>query len=85
LASAVVVGSGAVALVIGDGEPSPVVVARSPDVGFDAGAWLRSATARLGGRGGGRPELAQGGIPAPAAAVMDLLRESIRRGAPPTE
>jgi alanyl-tRNA synthetase len=38
-----------------------VVAARSPDVSLDCAALLRKVTERFGGKGGGRPELAQGG------------------------
>lgn len=41
--------------------PYLVAVARSTDVAVDAGAVVRALTARFGGRGGGRPDLAQGG------------------------
>jgi alanyl-tRNA synthetase len=41
-----------------------VVVARSRDVAGDSGDAIRKTAAKLGGRGGGRPELAQaGGLP----------------------
>lgn len=70
LASAIVSVPGFIVVLTGDGSPVPVVAARSADVGFDAGAWIKDATAALGGRGGGRPELAQGGI---VAGTNDIL------------
>ncbi len=73
LASALVTHPGIVAVVTGDGTPAPLVIARSADVAFDAGAWLKSAAAVLGGRGGGRPELAQG-----AAGTADQVLEHAR-------
>jgi alanyl-tRNA synthetase len=73
LASALVTHPGIVAVVTGDGTPAPLVVARSADVVFDAGAWLKSAAAALGGRGGGRPELAQG-----AAGTANQVLEHAR-------
>jgi len=45
-----------------------LVVARSPSVAVDASAILRAALEPLGGRGGGRPEFAQGAVPAEAMA-----------------
>jgi alanyl-tRNA synthetase len=36
-------------------------VASHPDTGIDANATLKALVARFGGRGGGKPELAQGG------------------------
>ncbi|MFP5379893.1 MAG: DHHA1 domain-containing protein, partial [Vicinamibacteria bacterium] len=58
--------------------PAVAVVARSADVDVDAGAVLKSLVASFGGRGGGKPDLAQGGgLDAPAdeliAAARDLL------------
>ena len=41
--------------------PSAIVVARGAGSSHDASALLRQLTARFGGKGGGRPELAQGG------------------------
>lgn len=73
---------GRVAVLVGSGDPRPVVVARSHDVGLDAAGLMRALAARLGGRGGGRPELAQGGvsgtIDAALAASGDLLRAELR-------
>ena len=58
------------------GAASLIVIARSSDVALDSGAMLRSVVERHGGKGGGRPELAQGGgIFAPAADVMQSARE----------
>jgi alanyl-tRNA synthetase len=58
---------------------APIVVARSADIVFDAGAWLKQAAARFGGRGGGRPELAQGGLTAAADVVLSFARESMNQ------
>ena len=41
--------------------PITVVIARSPDVVLDANATVRVLIERFGGRGGGKPDLAQGG------------------------
>jgi len=40
-----------------------VLVARGADSGFDCGAFLKRAAAASGGRGGGRPERAEGRLP----------------------
>jgi alanyl-tRNA synthetase len=81
VAAAVVAEPGFVAILIGEGDPSPVVIARSSDVGLDAGGWMKNVAASLGGRGGGRPEQAQGGIAAPADAIVRHAREwlSVRK------
>jgi len=70
-----------VAVVIGDDTPVPVVAARAADVTdetFDAAVWIKMITAALGGRGGGRPELAQGGVAAPVEKVVAFAQESVR-------
>jgi alanyl-tRNA synthetase len=77
LASAVVAAPGLVVVLIGAGVPRPVVVARSADVAFDAGRFMRDLTAALGGRGGGRPELAQGGVAADPARIMAFVRTTL--------
>jgi alanyl-tRNA synthetase len=64
--------AGHVAILFSEVPPHAVVVARAADVALDASALLRTLTARFGGKGGGRPELAQGGgLSGPAA---DLVR-----------
>ena len=77
LASAVVSEPGFVAVITGDAKPTPVVVARSADVALDAGAWMKRATAELGGRGGGRPEAAQGGLDAGPERILEFARATI--------
>jgi alanyl-tRNA synthetase len=49
------------AVLVSSPPPAAVVVARSADAPGDAAAVLEALTARFGGRGGGRAELAQGG------------------------
>jgi alanyl-tRNA synthetase len=79
LAAAIVAEPGFLAVLVGDGQPAPVIAARSADVSFDAAAWLKQAVARFGGRGGGRPEMAQGGLPAAADDVLAFARESMNQ------
>jgi len=45
------------------GERPQLVFARADGVALDVGALLRTAVAAGGGRGGGRPDFAQGGVP----------------------
>ena len=69
----------AVALVTG-GTTATVVVASTPSLALDAGAVVKRLTDRFGGRGGGRPDLAQAGglsghVAEIAAAARDLLEQ----------
>ena len=74
LARAIVAEPGIVTVLTGRGVPVPVVVARSADVALVAGAVLKAMAAALGGRGGGRPDLAQGGVTAEAPAIAAFVR-----------
>jgi alanyl-tRNA synthetase len=83
MAQAIVEGdAGLVAVIVGGGTPAPIVAARSAGVLFDAGAFIRSLTSLLGGRGGGRPELAQGGVGADADRVLVAARDVLAAGLP---
>jgi alanyl-tRNA synthetase len=54
--------------------PPQVVVARGAQSSIDAGAVLKSLTAQFGGKGGGKPDLAQGGgFSGPAADLVAFL------------
>jgi alanyl-tRNA synthetase len=77
LASSVVSAPGFIVVLTGEGTPVPVVAARSSDVSFDAGAWIKDATAALGGRGGGRPEMAQGGLTAGTSDILARAKETL--------
>lgn len=67
-----------VAVLLGAPAPAPLVVARAGGVPLDAGAVLRQLVERHGGKGGGRPELAQGGgITSPAPDVVQSAREIV--------
>jgi alanyl-tRNA synthetase len=55
--------------------PLSLVIARAADVAIDASAIVKALTARFGGKGGGRPEMAQGGgLTASADDVMAMAR-----------
>ncbi|MDP7295656.1 MAG: DHHA1 domain-containing protein, partial [Vicinamibacterales bacterium] len=58
------------------GRPVLVVAGRSADLTLDAREVLRGLTERFGGRGGGQPDLAQGGG---LDADPGDLRETARR------
>jgi alanyl-tRNA synthetase len=80
VAARIVERPGHIAVLVGEPAPSALVVARSTGVPHDAGALLRQLVERHGGRGGGRPELAQGGgITAAAPAVLESAREILGR------
>jgi alanyl-tRNA synthetase len=73
---------GRIVVLISASSPCRVVVARSSDVTIAANQVLAGLTARFGGRGGGKPELAQGGglegspddILAAALADLEIAR-----------
>ena len=61
IASCIVENERFVVILVSEPPPLAIVVARSPGLAIDAGVLLRQLIARHGGKGGGRPELAQGG------------------------
>jgi alanyl-tRNA synthetase len=78
LAKAIAAG-GCVALLGLRAEKTQLIFARAEALSIDCGALLRTTLAPLGGRGGGQPGLAQGGLPEPGrleealAAALTLL------------
>ena len=76
MATAIVERPRHVAVLVG-GAPASIVATRASDVSLDASAIVRSAAARFGGKGGGRPESAQGGglNAGPADVVRFVARE----------
>jgi alanyl-tRNA synthetase len=59
--------------------PAVVVVARGPESGVDASAVLKSLIAKFDGKGGGKPDLAQGGgLNGSAEALVAAARELLR-------
>jgi alanyl-tRNA synthetase len=74
LAQALVAESGVVALLGAAGEKAQLIFARSADVPLDVVPLLRKALEQLGGRGGGRPNMAQGGG---ASADLDQVQAAI--------
>jgi alanyl-tRNA synthetase len=55
--------------------PPSVLLAASEDSGVDAGKLLKERLASVGGRGGGSPRMAQGGVP--DGAVLESLVSSL--------
>jgi alanyl-tRNA synthetase len=55
--------------------PALVVIARGANGGIDAGAVLKALVAKFGGKGGGKPDLAQGGgLNASSAELVAAVR-----------
>ena len=61
IAAAAAAHAGACVAVVSASQPALVVVARAADVALDASAVLKALIGRFGGKGGGKPDLAQGG------------------------
>jgi alanyl-tRNA synthetase len=61
--------------------PALVVVARGANANVDAGAVLKQLTAKFGGKGGGKPDLAQGGGLASSATELVAAARALLTGA----
>jgi alanyl-tRNA synthetase len=78
LASAAAASPGVTAALFSTTMPALVVVARAADVSVDAGAVVKALVTTFGGRGGGKPDLAQGGgLNATAADLVRAAREQL--------
>ena len=78
IASSLVARSGVVAVLVSARNPIAVVVARSQDAALDSSKGLRMLLDRFGGRGGGRPELAQGaGLVGKIEDILTAAREAV--------
>ena len=85
LAHALVAKGNTVALLASrDKDTARLVFARSADASGDMSALMREACAQLDGRGGGKPELAQGGGKdvARLEAVIAYVAAQLKRNAP---
>lgn len=69
--------TGGAAFLVGEGDASgrPVIVTRAAGSTFECGATLKRAAQALGGRGGGRPEHAEGRVP--SAVDVDAIQRAI--------
>jgi alanyl-tRNA synthetase len=72
---------GTVALVGMAAEKGHLIIACGPGLPVDSGALIRAALGPLGGKGGGRPELAQGGLadPGQIAAALQYALDALQR------
>ena len=78
LASAVTAVPGYAVVLVSTSRPSLVVAARSAGLEVSAQQVVAALTAKFGGRGGGKPELAQaGGLDAPAQDILDAARAAL--------
>jgi alanyl-tRNA synthetase len=75
LASAIVSQPGYLVVLVSTTSPALVVVARSADVSASAQEILKGLIARFGGRGGGKPEMAQaGGLAVAPESIFETVR-----------
>ena len=67
-------------IAVAGGQSALVFTARSEDCAIDAGLLLRTALTQVGGRGGGRPDYAQGSAPSWEAAerALELIESLVR-------
>jgi len=78
LASAIVSRPGHVVLLASASRPTLVVAARSQDMALAANQLVAALIAKFGGRGGGKPDLAQaGGLDAPAESILEAARSLV--------
>ncbi len=78
VAAAVAATPGGCAAVFSSTTPMLVVVARAADVSLDAGAVLKALTAEFGGKGGGKPDMAQGGgLTGDPASILAAARRAL--------
>ncbi len=78
IAVAVAAAPGGCAALFSTSQPTLVVVARATDVPVDAGAVVTALVARFGGKGGGKPDLAQGGgLAGDLSALVEAARAAL--------
>jgi alanyl-tRNA synthetase len=78
LATAIAAKPGLLVALVSASTPPLIVIARSADVDASAQQLLKDLMAQLGGKGGGRPELAQGGgLSGTSTFVLESLRQLI--------
>jgi alanyl-tRNA synthetase len=80
IAASAVSGEAAIAALFSTTRPAVSVIAKSRDVRADCNAVLKDLVRQFGGRGGGKPDLAQGGgLDAEAEHLIAAARASIQQ------
>jgi alanyl-tRNA synthetase len=80
IATAATAGDSVVVALCSAATPALVVVARSRNQAVDSGAVLKELVQQFGGRGGGKPDMAQGGgLEAAPARIVDAARAALER------
>jgi alanyl-tRNA synthetase len=78
IAQEIVARPGYAAVLLTASPPVGIVIARAGDVALDASALLQKLTAEFGGKGGGRPALAQGGgLTAAPQKIIDAAKAAL--------
>src|SRR5262245_22325362 len=81
LATAITTNSGFLAVILSKSSPSLIVAARSADVTVACNDIVSGLAKRFGGRGGGKPDLAQGGgLNGPFEEILIAARKLIPEG-----
>jgi alanyl-tRNA synthetase len=80
LATAVAIKPGHVVVLVSASRPAITVVSRSQDVDLQANQLVAALIGRFGGRGGGKPEMAQaGGLDASGSEILAAARTLVAR------
>jgi len=80
LASAIVARPGFIVVLVSSGRPALVVAARSQEGRISANDVVKTLIGAFGGRGGGKPELAQaGGLDGSPEAILEAARRALSR------
>jgi alanyl-tRNA synthetase len=79
IAGAIAARAGHTAVLFSAPAPAAIVIARAADVRLDSAAILKQLTALFGGKGGGKPELAQGGgLQGSGSELSDAARQIVK-------
>jgi alanyl-tRNA synthetase len=78
LASAIAARPGYLVVLVSASMPALIVIARSSNVDVSAQQVLAKLVTQFGGRGGGRPEMSQGGgLSATADSLFEMIRSLV--------